>query len=111
MNTKRAVVGKNGRMSWIDGSLGSKVTMLYPMSILKGEGASTSNYNMTFSTEGSWKDTGAKVVHAAPYTTSKVVGKGTGMTGGTAPSRGLLRITPGAKYAKSPVRWRCRRSC
>ena len=102
-NTKRAVVGKNGRMSWIDGSLGSKVTMLYPMSILKGEGASTSNYNMTFSTEGSWKDTGAKVVHAAPYTTSKVVAKSISMNGGNATYRGLLRINPGAKYAKSHV--------
>jgi len=103
LNTKRAIVGKNSKMQWIDGSLGSKVTMLYPMSILKGEGASTSNYNMTFSTEGSWKDTGAKVVHAAPYTTSKVVAKSISMNGGNATYRGLLRINPGAKYAKSHV--------
>ena len=102
-NTKRSLVNKGGKMTWIDGSLGSRVTMLYPMSILRGEGASTSNYNMTFSSEGSWKDTGAKVIHAAPNTTSKVVAKSISMNGGVAAYRGLLRINHGAKNAKSHV--------
>ncbi|MFH1056805.1 MAG: Fe-S cluster assembly protein SufB [Candidatus Micrarchaeota archaeon] len=103
MNTKRALVEKKGRMQWVDGSLGSKVTMLYPMSVLRGEGASTSNYNMTFSSEGSWKDTGAKVIHAAPNTTSKIVAKSISMSGGIAAYRGLLRINKGALNAKSHV--------
>jgi Fe-S cluster assembly protein SufB len=103
LNTKRALVEKNARMQWVDGSLGSKVTMLYPMSVLRGEGASTSNYNMTFSSQGSWKDTGAKVIHAAPNTTSKIVAKSICMTGGNASYRGLLRINKGARNAKSSV--------
>ncbi|MFA6036232.1 MAG: Fe-S cluster assembly protein SufB, partial [Candidatus Micrarchaeia archaeon] len=103
LNTKRALVEKNARMQWVDGSLGSKVTMLYPMSVLRGEGASTSNYNMTFSSQGSWKDTGAKVIHAAPNTTSKIVAKSICMTGGNASYRGLLRINKGATNAKSSV--------
>jgi len=103
LNTKRALVEKNGRMQWVDGSLGSKVTMLYPMSVLRGEGASASNYNMTFSSQGSWKDTGAKVVHAAPNTTSKVVAKSICMTGGNASYRGLVHINKGALNAKSAV--------
>ena len=102
-NTKRALVEKNARMQWVDGSLGSKVTMLYPMSVLRGEGSSTSNYNMTFSSEGSWKDTGAKVIHAAPNTTSKIVAKSISMSGGIAAYRGLLRINKGALNAKSHV--------
>ena len=63
---------KDGIIEWISGSFGSKVSMLYPMSILKGEGARAEFTSITFAGNGQYLDTGAKVVHAAPYTTSLI---------------------------------------
>jgi Fe-S cluster assembly protein SufB len=90
-------------MEWVGGSLGSYVTMLYPCSILKGPYASASHLNIAFGTGHTWKDGGAKVIHLAPYTTSKVIAKSISMKGGVSVYRGLLRINKGALYSKSHV--------
>lgn len=103
LNTKRAQVDKNGSIEWVSGSFGSKVSMLYPMSILKGEGARADFTGISFASTGQYLDTGSKVVHAAPNTTSKVLSKSISKAGGTAFYRGLLKIAPNAKNAKSSV--------
>ncbi|MGC8546690.1 MAG: Fe-S cluster assembly protein SufB [Thermoplasmata archaeon] len=101
--TKRAWVEENAKMEWVQGSLGSKITMTYPSSILRGEWASTSNLNVALATGNVWKDNGAKVVHAAPNTSSKVVAKSISGQGGMSVYRGLLRINKGAYNSKASV--------
>lgn len=101
--TKRAWVEEGGRMEWVQGSLGSKITMTYPSSILRGEYASTSNLNVALGVGPVWKDNGAKVVHAAPNTSSKIVAKSISGKGGMAVYRGQLRINPGAYNSKASV--------
>jgi Fe-S cluster assembly protein SufB len=103
LNTKRSVVHARGSIEWVSGSFGSKVSMLYPMSILKGEGARADFTGISFAAKGQYLDTGSKMVHAAPNTTSKVLSKSISKDGGTAFYRGLLRILPNAKNAKSSV--------
>ncbi|MGC8995098.1 MAG: Fe-S cluster assembly protein SufB [Thermoplasmata archaeon] len=101
LNTERAKVEKNGRIEWVGGSLGSKVTMLYPSSYLVGENASSSNLNISFASDGTWKDNGAKVLHLAPNTSSKIISKSISMKGGVSVYRGLVRINRGAVNSKS----------
>lgn len=103
LNTKRAIVAENGKMEWIGGSLGSKATMLYPMSLLIGRGASARHLNIALAGPGQWKDTGAKVVHGAPYTSSRVISKSVSLGGGRSSYRGLLKIAKGAHGAKAHV--------
>lgn len=103
LNTKRALVDKNGTIEWVSGSFGSKVSMLYPMSILRGEGAKSEFTGITFAAQGQYLDTGTKVVHAAPYTTSTVNTKSISKDGGHAFYRGLLKVTEGAHHCKSTV--------
>ncbi|WP_432667563.1 Fe-S cluster assembly protein SufB [Wukongibacter baidiensis] len=103
LNTKRAVVEKDGLIEWVSGSFGSKVSMLYPMSILKGERARAEFTGITFASSGQYLDTGAKVVHAAPYTTSNINSKSISKAGGHAFYRGLLRVAPNAHHSKSTV--------
>lgn len=103
LNTKRAVVDKNGVIEWVSGSFGSKVSMLYPMSILRGEGAKSEFTGITFAAKGQYLDTGTKVVHAAPYTTSTVNSKSISKDGGHAFYRGLLKVAKGAHHCKSTV--------
>ncbi|MBL4931142.1 Fe-S cluster assembly protein SufB [Clostridium paridis] len=103
LNTKRASVEKNGKIEWISGSFGSKVSMLYPMSILKGEGASSEFTGITFASSGQNLDTGTKVVHAAPNTTSTINSKSISKNGGIATYRGVVKITPAAVNSKSTV--------
>ena len=103
LNTKRAIVGKNGTIEWVSGSFGSKVSMLYPMSILKGEGAHSEFTGITFASSGQHLDTGTKVVHAAPRTTSTVNSKSISKNGGYAFYRGLLKVAKGAYDCKSTV--------
>lgn len=103
LNTKRAVVEKDGTIEWVSGSFGSKVSMLYPMSILKGEGARAEFTGITFAGNGQYLDTGAKVVHAAPYTTSNINTKSISKDGGVAVYRGALVITENAHHCKSTV--------
>ncbi|WP_315903170.1 Fe-S cluster assembly protein SufB [Clostridium sp. CX1] len=103
LNTKRAVVDKKGTIEWISGSFGSKVSMLYPMSILRGEGAKSEFTGVTFAGSGQHLDTGSKVVHAAPHTTSTINSKSISKNGGVALYRGLLSATPNAHHAKATV--------
>lgn len=103
LNTKRAIVGKNGRIEWVSGSFGSKVSCLYPMSILNGEKAHCEFTGVTFAGEGQYLDTGSKVVHNAPYTTSNVNSKSISKSGGTAIYRGLLKIGKNAAHSKATV--------
>lgn len=103
LNTKRCSVGKNGTIEWVSGSFGSHVSCLYPMSILKGEGAHCEFTGVTFAGEGQFLDTGCKVVHAAPYTTSNVNSKSISKSGGAAIYRGLTKIAANAEHSKSTV--------
>ena len=102
--TKRAVVQEDGVMEWIDANLGSKVTMKYPSVYLVGKRAHGEVLSVAFAASGQHQDAGAKMVHAAPETTSiitsKSISKGTGRTS----YRGLVKIYPGAKKSKSTVR-------
>ncbi len=103
LNTKRAIVERNGRMDWVSGSMGSKKTMLYPMTILKGEGSSDRHITIGFAGEGQDIDTGAKVSHIAPNTSSTIESKSVSMDGGRTNYRGLVRVSPGAEGVKSSV--------
>jgi len=102
--TKRAVVQEDGVMEWIDANLGSKVTMKYPSVYLVGKRAHGEVLSVAFAGDGQHQDAGAKMVHAAPETTSiitsKSISKGTGRTS----YRGLVKIYPGSKKSKSTVR-------
>lgn len=103
LNTKRALVGKHGTIEWVSGSFGSKVSCLYPMSILNGEGAHCEFTGVTFAGEGQFLDTGSKVVHNAPHTTSNVNSKSISKSGGVALYRGLLKIAKQAEGSKATV--------
>lgn len=103
LNTKRSVVDRDGIIEWVSGSFGSKVSMLYPMSILRGERAKCEFTGITFAGHGQYLDTGSKVVHAAPYTTSNINSKSISKGGGHAFYRGLMRVAPNAHHCKSTV--------
>ncbi len=96
LNTKRAIVRKDATMEWIGGNMGSGVTMLYPCSVLVGEGARCDHMAIAFANAGQWQDTGAKVFHLAPHTSSKVTSKSISKGGGVAVYRGQLKIAPHA---------------
>jgi len=96
LNTKRAIVEKDATMEWIGGNMGSGVTMLYPCSMLVGEGARCDHLGIAFANKDQWQDTGAKVMHLAPHTSSRVVSKSVSRGGGTSIYRGLLHIAPNA---------------
>lgn len=101
--TKRAVAEKNATMEWVDGNLGSKVTMKYPAVILKGEGAHGEVLSIAFAGPGQHQDAGAKITHLAPNTTSQIISKSISKDGGRASYRGLLKIAEGADNVKSNV--------
>ncbi|BCN30381.1 Fe-S cluster assembly protein SufB [Anaeromicropila herbilytica] len=103
LNTKRAVVEKKGTIEWVSGSFGSKISMLYPMSILKGEGARSEFTGITFAGKGQILDTGTKVVHAAPYTYSTINTKSISKSGGEAIYRGSVRVAKNAHHSKSTI--------
>ena len=102
--TKRAAAYRNATMEWIDGNLGSKLTMKYPAVWLMEEGAHGEVLSIAFAGEGQHLDAGAKMVHAAPNTTSLITSKSISKGGGRAGYRGLVRVEPGAENAKSFVR-------
>src|SRR6201994_2968690 len=101
--TKRAVAQAGASMEWIDGNIGSKVTMKYPACYLMGRGAHGEVLSIAFAGEGQHQDAGAKITHMAPNTTSVITSKSISRGGGRASYRGLLRVNPGAKGAKSKV--------
>ncbi len=102
--TKRAAVYGNGTMEWVDGNLGSKLTMKYPAVWMLEPGAHGEVLSIAFAGEGQHQDAGAKMVHAAPNTTSTIVSKSISKSGGRAGYRGLVRVEPGAEGVKSFVR-------
>src|SRR6202171_1460578 len=102
--TKRAIAQKNATVEWVDGNLGSKVTMKYPSVYLMGEGAKGDVLSIAFAGPGQHQDAGAKMIHAAPNTTSTVVSKSVSKGGGRTSYRGLVKVYPGMKGAKSSVR-------
>jgi Fe-S cluster assembly protein SufB len=103
LNTKRAIVEENAVMEWVGGNFGSGVTMLYPCSILTGKGAKADHLGIAFAGEGQIQDTGAKVIHAAPNTSSKVVMKSLSSGGGKSVYRGMLKIQSNALHSQSSV--------
>lgn len=101
LNTKRAIVEKNGKIQWISGSFGSKVSMLYPTSVLKGEGSTSEFTGISFAGAGQNLDTGAQVVHLAPNTNSFIDTKSISKNGGIAVYRGLVEFSEDAKNSKN----------
>ncbi len=101
--TKRAVAYENATMEWVDGNLGSKVTMKYPAVYLLGEGAHGEILSIAFAGKGQHQDAGGKVVHAAPRTTSRIISKSISKDGGRSSYRGLLKVQKGAYDVKSNV--------
>ena len=103
LNTKRAVVEEGGRIEWVSGSFGSHVSYLYPMSILKGRGARMEFTGITFAGEGQNLDTGSKVVHAAPDTSSVISTKSISKAGGISTFRNAVVVSERASNSKSSV--------
>ena len=103
LNTKRAIVDEGGVMEWVSGSFGSRVSMLYPMTVLKGEGSRCEFTGVTFAAAGQYLDTGCKIVHAAPNTSSTVHSKSISKNGGTSFYRGLLKVNSNAVGSKATV--------
>ena len=101
--TQRALVEEGAYMEWLDGNLGSKLTMKYPSCFLVGEGAHGQILSIAYASDGQHQDTGGKVVHVAPNTTSQITSKSISKGNGRASYRGLLKIYEGATAAKSNV--------
>ena len=103
LNTKKAIVGKSAKMEGVTGSFGSKISMLYPMSILNGEGAKTEYTGISFAGKGQNLDNGFKVIHNAPNTSSVVNAKSISKDGGKCTYRSLSRINENARNSKAVV--------
>ena len=101
--TKRAVAYEDATMEWVDGNLGSKLTMKYPAVWLMGEGAHGEILSLAFAGKGQHQDTGGKIVHAAPNTSSVITSKSISKAGGRSSYRGLLKVAKGAYNSKSSV--------
>jgi Fe-S cluster assembly protein SufB len=102
--TKRAVAHADSKVEWVDGNLGSKLTMKYPAIYLVGPRAHGEVLSIAFSGDGQHQDAGAKMVHAAPDTTSIIVSKSISKNGGRTSYRGLVKVYPEAKNSKSSVK-------
>jgi Fe-S cluster assembly protein SufB len=101
--TKRAVAYEGALMEWIDGNLGSRLTMKYPAVYMMEPGARGEILSIAFSSAGQHQDAGAKVVHCAPDTSSRIVSKSISKNGGRSSYRGLVKVESGAKRSKSSV--------
>ena len=102
--TKRAVAHAGATMEWVDGNIGSKVTMKYPAIYLMGEHATGETLSIAFAGEGQHQDAGAKMVHAAPHTSSSIISKSVARGGGRTSYRGLVQVNEGAHHSRSTVR-------
>src|SRR5205823_825411 len=102
--TKRAVAQAGATMEWIDGNIGSKVTMKYPAVYLMGEHAKGETLSVAFAGTGQHQDAGAKMVHCAPNTSSQIISKSVARSGGRTSYRGLVQVQEGAGHAKSTVK-------
>jgi Fe-S cluster assembly protein SufB len=101
--TKRAMAYEDATMEWVDGNLGSKLTMKYPSVYLMGKGAHGEILSIAFAGRGQHQDAGGKVVHAAPHTSSIITSKSISKDGGRSTYRGLVKVADGAKGVKSKV--------
>src|SRR5919202_3237689 len=101
--TKRAVAYKHASMEWVDGNIGSRLTMKYPSVYLLGEGAKGEVLSLAYAGVGQHQDAGAKMIHAAPNTTSRITNKSVSAHGGRTTYRGLAKVLPGAVNAKINV--------
>jgi Fe-S cluster assembly protein SufB len=102
--TKRAVAHEGATMEWIDGNIGSKVTMKYPAVYLVGEHAKGETLSVAFAGEGQHQDAGAKMVHQAPHTSSTIISKSVARGGGRTSYRGLVQVNEGASHSASTVK-------
>lgn len=102
--TKRATCAEGATMEWIDGNIGSKVTMKYPAVFLMGPHAKGETLSIAFAGEGQHQDAGAKMVHAAPHTSSTIISKSVARGGGRTSYRGLVQVTEGSHHSKSTVK-------
>jgi Fe-S cluster assembly protein SufB len=102
--TKRATCDEGATMEWIDGNIGSKVTMKYPAVYLLGEHSRGETLSIAFAGEGQHQDAGSKMVHAAPYTSSSIISKSVARGGGRASYRGLVQVQDGAHHSASSVK-------
>jgi Fe-S cluster assembly protein SufB len=102
--TKRAVAQAGATMEWIDGNIGSKVTMKYPAVWMTGEHAKGETLSVAFAGEGQHQDAGAKMVHAAPRTSSTIISKSVARGGGRTSYRGLVQVLEGSHGSKSTVK-------
>jgi len=102
--TKRAKAEAGATMEWIDGNIGSKVTMKYPAVLLMGEHAKGEVLSIAFAGEGQHQDAGAKMTHLAPHTSSTIISKSVARGGGRTSYRGLVRVNPNAHHARSTVK-------
>jgi len=101
--TKRAIAEENSIVEWVDGNIGSKVTMKYPAVVLKGRKAHGETLSLAFAGAGQHQDTGSKMTHVAPETTSTIISKSISKDGGRTSYRGLVNVRPGATHSKSNV--------
>jgi len=101
--TKRAVAYRDATMEWVDGNLGSRLTMKYPAVYMKEPGARGEILSIAFAGAGQHQDAGAKLVHCAPHTTGQIVSKSISKNGGRSSYRGLVRVESGAHHAKCNV--------
>ncbi|KUG55903.1 Fe-S cluster assembly protein SufB [Kocuria palustris] len=101
--TKRAIAHEGATMEWVDGNIGSKVTQKYPAVYMTGEHARGETLSIAFAGEGQHQDTGSKMVHVAPHTSSSIVSKSVARNGGRSAYRGLVQVREGAHHAKSNV--------
>ena len=101
--TKRARVEEDGVMEWCDGNLGSKLTMKYPSCYLVGRRARGELLSIAYADKGQHQDTGGKMVHAAPDTSSRIISKSISLNGGRTSYRGLIKVAESAKNVKSKI--------
>lgn len=104
LNTKRAFVEKNAIMEWVTGNMGSKLSMVYPCSMLKGENSRADHLSIAFANKNQHQDVGAKIYHLAKNTSSTIINKSIAKSGGIASYRGLVHINKNAINSKSNVR-------
>jgi Fe-S cluster assembly protein SufB len=103
LNNKRALAHAGAAVDWVSASLGSKVTMLYPTTVLLGPGARTENLSFAFSQDGMWLDGGARALHRAPDTTSRLISRSVVQGSGKSVFRGTVHVSPLARGAKAHV--------
>jgi len=101
--TKRGVAYDDATIEWVDGNIGSKLTMKYPAVLLKGEGAHAEVISVAYAGKGQHQDAGAKVHHLAPNTTSNILSKSISKNGGRSTYRGILQVTPKSHGCRSKV--------